>query len=458
MLLTTSMGYKDKQIKVSYQVLRNMSRIPVIKSIIETRKEQILAFCEPQADKYSTGFIVRPKKKNRGSDKEEKITPEQQREIDRITDFVLNCGDSSNQWHGDTLESLTRKCIQDSLSLDQLGFEIIENRKKEPFEIIAVDGASLRLADNTDEYGAYKDNVELINGYGPYVVQTYMNRVVAEFYPWELCFGIRNPSSDIYANGYGRSELEDLIQTVTSILNADSYNANYFKVGSNPKGILKVTGNINESRIQEFRAQWQAQMAGVQNAHKLPIIEAEKMDFISTQSSNKDMEYAKYYEFLLKITCAVFKIDPSEIGFPMSGSSDAKPMFEGNNEARLKYSKDKGLKPLLKFWQQKIQRYIVERLNPDYEFIFVGLDTETAQEQLEADVKKVTSFETVNEVRRKYGMKDLPDGDIVLNPVILQAKQMQMMGDQQSNQTVDEEYGGDNPFEKAITGYLSKLD
>jgi hypothetical protein len=161
---------------------------------------------------------------------------------------------------------------------------------------------------------------------------------------------------------------------------------------------------------------------------------------------------------LLKITCAIYKIDPSEIGFPMSGSSEVKPMFEGNNEARLKFSKDKGLKPLLKFWQQKIQRYVIEQLNPEFEFSFVGLEAESAQEQLEADVKKVTNFETVNEVRRRYGLEDLEDGDTILNPVMLQAKQMAMMGGQESNEAIDDEYGSENPFEKAISGYLEKLN
>lgn len=455
MMLTTSIGFKEKQIKVSYTVLRKMSYIPVIKAIIETRKEQILSFCEPQADKYSTGFIVRPKRKSYGDNNQAKITTAQQKEIDRITDFILNCGTNQNEWHGDSFESITRKCLQDSLALDQLCFEVIHNKKGEPIEWLAVDGATVRLADNTDKFGNTLPHIELVNGYAPLAVQTYMNKVIAEFYPWELCFGIRNPSSDIYSNGYGRSELEDLIETVTSLLNADQYNANYFKVGSNPKGILKVTGNINESRIQEFRAQWQTQMAGVNNAHKLPIIEAEKMDFISTQGNNKDMEYSKYYEFLLKIACAVYKIDPSEIGFPMSGSSDAKPMFEGNNEARLKYSRDKGLKPLLKFYQQKIQRYIIERLNPEYELIFSGIDSETAEQQLEADIKKVTNYQTVNEIRKKNDLKDLPDGDIILNPVMLQNKQMAMMGDPESNEAIDQE--DENPFNKAVGDYLEKL-
>ena len=57
----------------------------------------------------------------------------------------------------------------------------------------------------------------------------------------------------------------------------------------------------------------------------------------------------------------------------MQGSSDAKPMFEGNNEARLKYSRDKGLKPLLKRIEFWINMWIVSQLEKDYELRFVGI-------------------------------------------------------------------------------------
>jgi HK97 family phage portal protein len=459
--VSSEMGWRDKQIALSFEVMRKVSMIPVVKAIIETRKEQVISFAQPQPDKYSPGFVIRPKKSSIEQTANDKLSKAQQKQAEYLTNFILNCGNASNRWHGDTFDSFLRKFIQDSLSLDQGCFEVIRNRKGQPIEFFAVDGATIRIADSNDGNDQRRE-AEKINGYFPSHVQIYMSRIVAEFYPWELCFGTRNPQTDIYAGGYGRSEIEDLIATITNILNADMYNANYFKMGSNPKGILKVSGNVNETRIQELKAQWQSQMAGVANAHKMPIIEAEKLDFISTQGNNKDMEYSKYYEFLLKITCAVYKIDPSEIGFPMSGSSDAKPMFEGNNAERLAFSKDKGLKPLLKFIQQQINKYIIDPLDETFEFAFVGIDAETSQQELENDVKAVQNWQTVNEIRRKRGMEDIEGGDIVLNPVMMQAKQMTMQGNPESNQAMDEQdqqqpQESDNPFEKAFADHWNKL-
>tara|TARA_R110001599_G_scaffold162606_4_gene351918 strand:+ start:1542 stop:3260 length:1719 start_codon:yes stop_codon:yes gene_type:complete len=452
-------GWKEKSYSVSYDLLRGMARTPIIKSIIETRVEQVVDFMTPQEDRYSTGFIIRPKRKAHFSDEEEKLKPEQIKRASEITDWIMNCGPNSNAWHGDDIDSFTRKVIRDSLSFDQMTWENVENRRGDLTEIIAVDGASFRLSDKINEEDYEKltsvnqvlgsDNKkDHIKGYPPYYVQVYQGRIISQFYPWELCFGIRNAQTSILSNGYGRSELEDLVNTVTSLLNVDSYNANYFKVGSNPKGILRVTGNVSNERLDEFKAQWQAQMAGVHNAHKLPVIEADKMDFITTQGTNKEMEYSKYQEFLIKVGCAVFKMDPSEIGFPMQGSSEAKPMFEGNNEARLTHSKDKGLKPLIKFYERKFQRYVIDRLDPEYEIKFVGLNAYSPEEELEAEIKKVSNFKTVNETRKEFGLKELPDGDIILNPVMMQNKQMEAMNGGGGDMSDESDAAMDsNPFD-----------
>lgn len=458
-------GYKDKHFTVSYSVLRNMGRIPIIKSIIETRIEQVLNFFRVQEDKYSTGFRIRPRVYEKGDDNDIKLNKAQEKEIERITKVFMDCGQIDREWNRDSLEDFGRKWVKDCLELDQGTFEIVRQGNNELAEFFATDGSTYRIAEtyNEENNPKYADKKDLlVDGYYPSFVQVYQGRILSTFYPWELCFAVRNPCTDIYKNGYGRSELEDLISTVTNLLNADAYNSNYFKIGSNPKGILKVTGNINESRLQEFRSSWESTMSGVQNSHRLPVIEAEKMDFISTQNSNKDMEYGKYYEFLIKLTCAVFKIDPSEINFHLSGSSEQKPMFEGNNEARLKYSKDKGLKPLLRFLERKINKKIIQFINPEYVLEFVGLEAETPEQELENDKEAVQNWATVNEIRRKRKMKDLEGGDIILNPVMIQAKQMEMFGDPESNEFVDDmetEEGeeSDNPFSKALENDVNKI-
>lgn len=440
--LNTSLGYRNKSFSLSYDVLRAMARTHIIKSIIETRKTQISAYCQPQSDKYSPGFVIQPKKKYTQLNNNEELTDNQKRKIDELIEFLLQGGSVDNYWESEPFDVWVGKIVTDSLTLDQSCSEIVRDNAGVPCEFKAADGATIRRADTFAD--DFESSHEKIKGYYPSLVQVINGNVVNEYYPWEMMFGVRNPSTDIKSNGYGRAELEDMVQTVTALLNADYYNSNFFKVGSAPKGILKYSGDINMNVIEQFKAQWRAETAGVNNMHKTPIMNADTLDFINLQQSNKDMEFSKFQEFLIKISCALFKIDPSEIGFPMAGASETSA-FGGStgNAEKLKYSKDKGLKPLLRHIERWINKYIVYQIDKNYEFRFVGLDDSTTyQEELENVTKEIQNFKTVNEVRKQMGLSSIKGGDIICNPIMFQ----QMMAQQQQEQTMGQQE--QNPFDE----------
>lgn len=428
----TMLGYKDKVYSITYETLKRMAKTPIINSIITTRKNQVADFAEPQEDKYSTGFVIRKKKKN---GIEQEMSDKDKRTAFAITEFLMN-GGMQEQWNKDDFDTYIRKLVSDSLTYDQMTFECIRNRRGELVGFQATDASTFRIADSyfDKDYdnpyftrngsSAMTDRQDWgpeVHGYRPSYVQIYQTAKINEFYPWELCFGIRNPSTSIYANGYGRSELEDLINTVTSMLYGDEYNRRFFSQGSAPKGLLRVKGTNNEAALQQFRQQWQSMISGVMQGWKTPVVEAD-VEWIDMQKNNRDMEYSAWMEYLIKIACATYNIDPIEIGWDISRGSGNSGLFEGSEAERMQHSKDKGLYPLLKFIQRKINKYIVSQLNPDFEFIFVGMNGLTVKEELEMDIKKVTNFQTLNEIREKYELKELDGGDMPLNGVFLQAK------------------------------------
>lgn len=437
-----NLGYKDKPFSLTYVTLKRMSKTPIINSIIKTRKNQVADFAEPQENKYSTGFVIRKKPKG---GVEQKMDNKDKKIAFAITDFILKGGNTS-QWSYDDFDTFIRKIIEDSLVYDQMTFECVRNRRGQLESFIATDAATFRMADSFfdkdydnaffQRHGAnvWKDRSDFgpkVHGYYPAYVQVYQNMKVNEFYPWELCFGIRNPSTSIWANGYGCSELEELINIVTSILWSDEYNRRFFSQGSAPKGFFRVKGANNEAALQQFKQQWQSMITGVMQSWKTPVIEAD-VDWIDLQKNNRDMEYSSWIEYLIKIACAVYSIDPSEIGWDISRSNGNGGLFEGSQEQRIKHSKDKGLYPLLKFLQRKLNKYIVEQINPDFELVFVGLNGLTIEEELKMDIDKVNSFMTVNEAREKYEMKPLEGGDAPNNSAFLQNKNAQAMAQQQA--------------------------
>lgn len=430
-------GYKDKPFMLSYNTLKAMSKTPIINAIIKTRKNQIADFAEPQEDRYSTGFKIR--KKIRHGEEENENTPEEIEKIKYIQDFILNCG-KGDSWENDDFETFIRKITEDSLVWDQMTFEVVRDHNGELFEFFAVDASTFRVADSYDDE-SYHGEKMAVKGYYPKHVQLYQGNVVNDFYPWELCFGVRNPTTSIMNNGYGVSELEDLVSTVTSMLWAEDYNKRFFSQGTAPKGLLKVKGTVNSKHLDAFRQEWLASMTGVHQAWKTPVVEGD-VDWVDLQKTNRDMEFSAWFDFLIKICCAIYNIDPNEIGFDINKSSGEKSMFESSNEGKLKHSKDKGLYPILKFIQRKLNKYIVSQIDPNYELVFVGLNGMTIEQELEQDIKKLQNFVTLNETRTKYKMKPVEGGDTILNPTYTQsvamAKQQSMMGAQGG--------GGANPF------------
>lgn len=452
-----NLGYKDKPYALTYETLRRMSKTPVINAIIKTRKNQVADFAEPQEDKYSAGFVVRRKPKQ-GVQVE--MSAQDKKIAWAITEFLMR-GGNVGQWDSDDFDTFIRKITEDSLVYDQMTFEILRNRRGSVESFVATDGATFRIADSYyaqdyenpyfDKNGAAvwnnpKEFGKKINGYYPTFVQVYQNQKVSDFYPWELCFGVRNPSTNIHANGYGCSELEEMINIVTSLLYGDEYNRRFFSQGSAPKGLLRIKGVNNEAALQQFKQQWQSMISGVMQSWKTPVVEAD-VDWIDLQKNNRDMEYSAWIEYLIKLACAIYNIDPIEIGWDIARGQNTGGLNEANQADRLQHSKDKGLYPLLKFIQRKINKYIVEQINPDFEFVFMGLNGMTIAEELDLDIKKITNFQTLNEIREKYDLKPLEDGDIVLNSTYVQSKnaaamQGGMMGGGGMGAPVEE-----NPFD-----------
>lgn len=449
---TNSLGYKDRPVSLTYDMLRQMSRVYVVRGVIETRKDQCARFAEFTDDDQKEGWTIRKKRKPFMTEEDMKMNKQDINNARDIAEFIMNAGNLGNKWKRDSFESFLRKTLQDSLSLDQMTYEIRRNRRGYSelarggkntgiVEYFATDGATYRLADTSPQYKNQEIKAGKINGHFPSYVQIYQNQIVSEFYPWDLCFGIRNQQTNIKANGYGISELEDLIKIITWILNSDEYNGNFFKNGSNPKGILKVAGNVSETMLNQFKQAWYNQIVGNQNAWKIPVIQADKMEWQDLQMKNTDMQFHLFSQYLRLIVCTLYKMDPMEVGF--RNENEGNSLFQNSKKEQLNNSKEKGLEPLLKFWSRNFNKSVVSELTDEYEFAFTGVSPDDEKEVLEADIKKVTNIEQVNEVRKRRGLPSLKDGDIILNPQYLQARQMAQMGSPESNQAMDE-YTGDN--------------
>lgn len=476
-------GFKDSKGVLSFSVLRRMGDIHIVKSIVSTRVEQIMNFMDFSEDEQKEGFTIR-KKKSLFSTGDEKLTNEDKKKISKIVDF-LEKGGWTDKWDNvDSLQEFVSKIMSDSLTLDQLAFEMVRNRMWELQKFRAVDASLIRFLDSVDPRQREGFEQYRFKGHLPRYCMVWdemilHNPITKEpilYYPWELGFGIRNKTSDVRRNGYGVSELETLVNIITWILWGFSYNANFFSQGSQPKGFINIKNpNISNSTLQEFRQAWTQTMAGVGNSHRTPVINGIDLEWVDLQKlSNRDMEFNEWIKFLIIMTCSVYRIDPSELGFNFKESQQI--FGQDGQRERLKHSREKGLKPLLIFLQGIITKYIVSELDENYEFAFTGIEVEDEEAQVKLDSEKLSSgMIAMQDIFKKYNGRDFdPEKDIILNQVyqgIKQAEEQNKMfgasqpGQQPEGVPEDEEDPfaqyksfNDNPIMKpAVDYYLKNL-
>jgi phage portal protein BeeE len=431
-----ALGYKDKPSSLTYHTLNAMVwRMPIIHSIILTRLNQVANFAYPQEDKFNPGFRIRL------ADPKAIPTPETEAKGKLLENFILTTGVTENPEGRDNFETFLRKTMRDSLTYDQMCFEIVPSRSGIPAEFYAVDAATVRIADTT-KLRFDEDDVEAAR-----FVQVYDGLVVAEYTQREMCFGVRNPTTNIKNQNYGQSELEMLVSTITSLLWAWDYNQKFFSQGTSAKGIINFKGAIPDKQLRSFRRFWYSQVAGVENSFKIPVTNADELQWVNMQQSNRDMEFSAWFDFLIKVATGVYGMDSMEVNFKY-GDTGSQSMFESSNASKLTASKDKGLKPLLRFVQNKINTHIIHPIDPDFRFEFVGLEAATPGDLADLQTKQVKTYKTVDEIRAEEDLEPLPDGngEVILDPVWNQFQMMKQQADMGVGDFAEEDGEEDDPF------------
>lgn len=459
-------GYRDPNNGIAFGTLNRMGDIFIIKAIINTRIEQVQNFLKYSVDDQKPGYQIRYKRSPGSEDSDEKeLSAKDKKIVDYIVRFLEDGGENDKWECEDNFQEFTRKVLRDSLVLDQMTFELVRARNMNLKKYRAVDAALIRQLDTNDpRYRQMFENFRW-HGYLPRYAMVWDGQIIRHpvsdeyvvFYPWELGYGIRNKTTNVLRNGYGCSELETLIEIVTWILWGMQYNGNFFKQGSQPKGFINVkNGNVDQGTLNEFRQDWKQTMSTVYNSHKIPVIQGIDLEWIDLQQTNRDMEFTEWIKFLLVIACAVYRMDPSELGFQFQ---DAARIFgqEGQKE-RLDHSKQKGLTPLLVFYQNILNKYIISEIDDRLELVFTGIEIEDEAAQVELDKKKSEAgFVSLEDMFAKYsGRKFDPNKDTILNTVYQSAQSNKMMGGEGMNEIVDGEEGNDSPktAEEAIQAMM----
>lgn len=438
--------YIDRPGSLGFDSMRAMvDQTPVLSSIIMTRIRQVQQFCRVQEGPTGPGFAIKH------IDREHKLSQSELESVQLMQRFFDNCGWEFNprqrrRLKRDSLTQFMSKLTRDTLVLDAASIET-EMKRDRSLGIdgmYAVDGGTIRLCSEEGYNG--QDEI--------YALQVVQGQIRTAYTFDDLIYEPRNPRSDVLVAGYGMSEVELLVKTVTGYLNALTYNQKFFDSNSIPKGILHLTGNYDNKDLAAFKRYWNSMVKGVNNSWSLPVLvskdQESKAGFERFGVEANEMLFARWMTFLTAVCCSIYGMDPAEIsteGF----SAGTSPLSGSDTAERLAASKDKGLRPLLAYFENLFTDYVVRDFSDKYVFRFTGFDE--LDEEKRHERAKLTL--TVDEMRAEDGRKPIGGqlGDAPVNPTLVGPwMQIEGIGQQQEEEDFGQQEGEDDQDETQEPG------
>jgi hypothetical protein len=411
--------------------LRQMAKSPWIACILQNMINKLLRFANPQRDPYSLGFrmLMRERKKS--------PTKVEEAEGERLARLMVTCGEfrtENERYTRKYFDQFLQEVMYDSFVLDGCAWDIVENRKGKPACWSPVDAAEIFKVFPENPYGEYDANDAMW-------VQRKRGKDVAWFRGGQLNYGVRRSRTDVSGYGYGYPELVELLEIVTAMMTAWSYNQKYFSQGG-PKGVVSIEGDMDPKMFKAFQRQMQFQAAGIKNAFRTVFLQIPSaqagvaapggIKYVPFGMPNKEMEFGQWVDANFKIGCSLFGVEPGETGFYFPASGVTSQMNESSPEAKLRHGEARWMHPTLRKVERWLNTSIVWRLNEDYEICFLGDDAMSEKERAELSKLLVGSTHTVDEGRALMDMRPLPDGlgEYIDAPMFMQMKQQKAMEDQ----------------------------
>jgi hypothetical protein len=391
---TVAVGdYWEKPSPIAFEGLRDIvEQTPILAAVVSTRVRQVSRFCQISED-GGLGFEIRH------VDRKHKLSGAEQEAAQVLAKFVANCGWEFNprkrkKLNRQSFAQFMASSLRDSLAMDSnpIETEMKRNRGLGLDGFYAVDGSTIRLC-SEDGY----DGDDKI-----FALQVVQGRITTAYTLDQLIYEPRNPRADVRLAGYGFAEPEQMIKIITGFLNALTYNMKGFDENAIPKGLLQLYGDYGNDDIAAFKRYWNMMVKGVSNAHSLPVlISKDKESGATFEKFGVDfdeMYFSKWMTFLTSVICAIYGMDPTEINFE-SFSASQSSLSGSDTEEKLANSKDKGLLPLMSYYEALLTDFVITEFDEKFCFRWVGLADE--DEKWSQESKKMIL--SVDELRAEQG-------------------------------------------------------
>lgn len=412
----------------TYPILYQMANVAQVAAIHQVRTNQCGDCAKPQETPLDIGWRLSMCNRYDVPLRKDRIAMEKAAEvIERAGGEYLPGG----------FEQFLRVVIPDSLSVDQVNFEVIRERDGTPVMFLPADPTTIRravpLRNGVTNPRTVPGNFTRWGRWDPqegYVQVMADGTIVAEFAPHEMAWGIRRPRSGMRFHGYGHPELEQLANIITGLVNAQTFNQINFTTGIHAHTAMVLSAAWNPDKFDSFKREVQMSMAGGRNFKRIPILQVNKqlgedLNTLILGKSNSEMEFAEWINWLLKVACSLYNIDPSELGYIFGNEGQKTQLVAASANDRVLHSKERGLRPLLRSVASWINYWIIQPTWPQLKFSFGGFDSNNERDKHDMDMAAVTTYRTPNEIRaeRGYAPLDTPVADLPLNAFFSSAAQ-----------------------------------
>lgn len=224
-----------------------------------------------------------------------------------------------------------------------------------------------------------------------------------EFKNSDLIYGMQNPRAN---SAVGLSPLEVLKQTIDAEMRGSSYNAKMV-MGAPPEGVLNIGESASPTDVVSAKHEWESEILGQSN---FAIIGGYKApSWISFRSTNQEMQFREWLDYLVRQHAIVFGLSPMDLGITFDVNRSTADAQSDNTEGR-------GLKPLMAMLGKLITRHVVQDdsyggKENNLQFVWTALNIK--ESQAKANINKValgsTPWKTVNEARIMEGRQPLGD-------------------------------------------------
>jgi hypothetical protein len=434
---------KNRPTRLTNRTLRDISvKDWLVNTILQIRCDTLLRFSRRQERRFEMGFRVIMK------NPAEKVTEQDKKNMFDIEEYILKCGRTDSVPIGQEMSfgEFLKLTTWDALSIGYIGVEKINTMggalhrfrplpaetlyRVDPFVSKSQIEQQIKQAevtyrkpksDNDPNYDGeyYAQPVE----YWKYVQTATDGRILTVFGDNEMVFKLFNPKNFADSNGYSISMVEQAVSMITNHMNVESYNQNFFTHGHAAKGILHLKGTVTQNSLASFRRQFYNTISGSNNAWRTPIVAGlDDVQWVPMSVSAKEMEYINYNSHIMRCICAQFQIDPLELGldYLTSANGRASAAAKESGQFKITYSRERGLIPILMFFEDFINNDILPALDPTfasrYVFKFFGYTDETAQTEVSLRQAQMSTFASMNDLLR-WEEKPQLDMDIANMPL-----------------------------------------